>query len=877
MSLSPGVRLGAYEILAQIGAGGMGEVYRAKDTRLHREVAIKVLPDLFALDADRLARFKREAQVLASLNHPNIAAIYGLEESNGVQALVLELVEGPTLADRISQAQIPLDEALPIARQIADGLEAAHEQGIVHRDLKPANIKITHDGKVKVLDFGLAKMLSSAEAGHYHSTQLSMSPTLSVHATYAGVILGTAAYMSPEQARGKQVDKRTDIFAFGCVLHEMLAGHPAFQGEDATEILGRVVTGEPDWTKLPAGIPPRIRELLGRCLQKDPKLRLRDIGDTQFELRNPGAPPSAETAAERPAARRINLIATGIAVGLMVLAFIAGSKSLKEERPSLPARLSIMPLEGHRVTSGPIITRDGGRVAFVSTDGKQPPLLYIRRLDSFELRAIPGSEDADKPFFSPDGRWVAYFAKGQLFKVDLEGGAPAALAEAPLPAGGTWAEDGTIVFTPTWNSGLYRISASGGRAELIIRPDAANKEYALVWPYFLPGGKELLFTVWGQPFSISHLTLPELKRSVVAPNFWTSSAYAASGHILAGSETGDLQAVRYDSKTAGGSPISVLQNVHWSGAPGDSLVKFGISLDGTLVYAPGDITQRSLVFVDETGKISPATAEHQPYLWLSVSPDGRKVAQIYGMASVWVVDLERGGRTLLAGEYRASGRLQPIWSPDGSRIFFGSNHEGNWEIYSKSIARPDTTDIVLKKELDQFPVSVAPDGMLAYVESHPQRGEDIWVLPPGGSPEPWLATKADELLPRFSPDGRLIAYVSNASGRYEVYLQPFHGQSERIQVSTAGGNEPAWSPRGERLYYREGNAMMAADVQTGARLSAGKPRRLFDGGWQLAAGVPFAVMPDGKRFLMVRYEPAAIPTRMDVIFNWFDELKNRVP
>lgn len=298
------------------------------------------------------------------------------------------------------------------------------------------------------------------------------------------------------------------------------------------------------------------------------------------------------------------------------------------------------------MTSGPIITRDGSRVAFASTDGVQPPLLYTRRLDSFELRAIPGSENADKPFFSPDGRWVGYFAKGQLFKVDLEGGAPVALAEAPAPEGGTWAEDGTIVFTPTWNGGLYRISSDGGTAELLIRPDAANKEYALTWPYFLPGGKELLFAEWGATFSISRLTLPELKRSIVAPNFWTSPAYAASGHILVGSDTGDLQAVRYDSKTAGGTPISVLQKVHWSGGPGDGLVKFGLSLDGTLVYAPGDITQRSLVFVDETGQILPATAEHQPYVWVSLSPDGRKVAEIYNV-DLWIVDLERGGRTAL--------------------------------------------------------------------------------------------------------------------------------------------------------------------------------------------------------------------------------------
>jgi hypothetical protein len=541
LALTPGTRLGVYEVAAQIGEGGMGQVYRARDTKLDRDVAIKILPEAFAHDVDRLARFQRQAKTLASLNHPNIAIIHGLEQAGDVHALVMELVEGEDLSQRIARGAIPIDEALPLAKQIAEALEAAHEQGIIHRDLKPANIKITNDGVVKVLDFGLAKAMEPAAGS---SASMSMSPTITSPAmvTGVGVLLGTAAYMSPEQVRGRQVDKRTDIFAFGCVLFEMLAGRRPFQGDDVTEILGRIVTAEPDWTGLPACTPPRIRELLGRCLQKDPRLRLRDIGDAQFELRNAGAPASAEAAVERPAARRINLIAAGIAVGLMVLAFIAGSSLPRDERPSLPARLSIMLPAGHRVTSGPIITRDGSRIAFVSTDGTQPPMLYTRRLDSFELPPVPGTEDAENPFFSPDGRWIAYFAKGQLFKVDLEGGAPVALADAPsTTVGGTWAEDGTIVFTPTWNGGLYRINASGGAAELIIRPEAAKKDYAYVWPYFLPGGKELLFTVWGATFSISRLTLPELARNVVAPNFFNSAAYAASGHIVTVSETGDLQ------------------------------------------------------------------------------------------------------------------------------------------------------------------------------------------------------------------------------------------------------------------------------------------------------------------------------------------------
>ena len=885
MALTPGTRLGVYEITAQIGEGGMGQVYRARDTKLDRDVAVKILPEAFAHDADRLARFQREAKTLASLNHPNIAIIHGLEQVGDVHALVMELVEGDDLSQRIARGAIPVDEALPIAKQIAEALEAAHEQGIIHRDLKPANIKVRSDGTVKVLDFGLAKLAESAGSRQQAagSVPLSMSPTLSLHATMAGVILGTAAYMSPEQARGRTVDKRADIWAFGSVLYEMLAGKRVFEGDDVSETLAAVLTREPDWRRLPATTPYRVQRLIRRCLERDPKLRLRDIGDARIELLDPAmteSPPVA--AAPRVLATRRALSAAAL-VAVVALAFAAGYTVRTGTTPAPPIQLSLPLPDGHRLVYGPIITRDGRRIAYVSSDGAAPQRLYVKELGEFEARAIPGTEEAAFPFFSPAGRWVAFFAKGRLFKLDLEGGAPVALADAPSPIGGTWAEDDTLVFPPTWNGGLYRMSASGGKPELLIRPDK-KLEYAYTWPHFLPGGRELLFTTWGTSFSISRLTLPGLERTVIAPGFSQSAAYAASGHVLLGNDAGQLQAVPYREGAAVGraSPVSVVDKVHWAGIPGSGEFAFSVSLNGTLAYAPGDITQRSLVFVDQTGRATPAAPERHAYSWISLAPDGRKAAVVYD-GNIWIQDLERGASTPLTPEYRSGARGFPIWTPDGSRVIFASNHEGNWELYSKTASAARPADVVLKKEFDQFPLSMAPDGTLVFEEKQPGSGTDLWILPSRGEPAPWLATVAEESYARVSPDGRLLAYSSNESGRNEIYVQPLHGSSERVQVSTDGGTEPAWSPRANRIFYRQGNAMMAADLAAGEHVAVGKPKKLFDAGWELAAGwifgsgVSFAVMPDGERFLMVHYEPAAVPTRINVILNWFEELKRRVP
>ncbi len=897
MSLAIGTRLGPYEIVAAIGAGGMGEVYRATDGNLKRSVAIKVLPASVAGDTDRLARFQREAEVLAALNHPNIAAIYGLEKTPELTALVMELVEGEDLSAQIARGAMPLADALPIAKQIADALEAAHEQGIVHRDLKPQNIKVRTDGTVKVLDFGLAKAMDPAGSS---GADLMNSPTLTARATAMGMIIGTAAYMAPEQARGRAVDKRADIWAFGAVLYEMLTGRRAFdpsgasgssqassrsEGDTVTDVLAAVLRQDIDWTTLPAGTPPRLRQLLERCLERDIKMRLRDIGEARVEITK-----IQSGALDRTAIGTMGGVASGalrapasrwlialLAVATLGFAALAASLWASRAEPaSPPTHLSIALPDGHSIISGPAISNDGRHVAFVSSDGVGRPQLYVRSFDEADSRLLKGTEEADDPFFSPDGQWIAFYARQRLFKVRIDGGEPVPLAASSSHHGGTWTDAGTIIFNKTWNGGLEVVSENGGESKPFLTLDSAD-EYAYVWPYAMPGGGKLLFNDWGKKFNTYILDTKTMTKRVVA-DFWRRLVYVPTGHLIGADDGGELRAVSLaEAGDAGGNVTTVVKGVDIGSSGGDA--RFDVSQSGTLAYVRKETGRRSLVIVDQHGQATGVPTPEGEFDGVRVSPDGRRVAVMANLV-LTIVDLDRGTTTPLVPELDGSGgaRSAPVWSLDGRSVTFASNHEGNWNIYSKAATGAGQIVSVLKRPLDQNPQAYAPDGTLLFNSVDRQEGTELWMLPPGPpSPEArvWLSNNAVNGDARFSPDGHLVAYDSDSSGRSEVYIQSRDNAADRAQVSVAGGTMPVWSRAGDRLYFRQGNLIMEAAIRTTGGLSATPPVRLFDGGWTLAQWYPFDVLPDG-RLLMVEQARESIPTRIDVVLNWFTTLKQAV-
>jgi serine/threonine-protein kinase len=823
-----------------------------------------------AADHDRLARFQREAEVLASLNHPHIAGIYGLEESAGVTALVMELIEGEDLAQRIARGRIPFAETLAITKQIAEALEAAHEQGIIHRDLKPANIKVRLDGTVKVLDFGLAKAMEPAGGS---SVSAMPSPTITAPAmTAMGVVLGTAAYMAPEQARGRAVDKRADIWAFGVVLFEMLTGRQAFPGDDVSHVLARVIERDPDWTALPPTTPPLVVRLLRRCLEKDVRRRLRDIADakpdledaTQFELA--GASPTRA----RP------LWPTAAAWTLAAVATIVSAWSLTRgapQRASDPLRFTIAIPQGEELPmdSGlppPLaISRDGNQVAYV-TRRSSGNRIYLRRREDVDGRPIAGTEGGSGPFFSPDGQWLGFAFGGFIRKVPIHGGTAQNIAAASNVLKATWSDDGWIVFHQ-WSGGLVKVEATGGTPVELTHP--GDREGHQV-PYALPGGRSVLFAA-GQAATAPFIELVDLstgtRKRLLEGN---DPQYLASGRI-AFTRAGRLYTVPFDltrlDVTGAAAPASdeiVVSEVQNRGA-------LAIAENGTIVYVPATSLSGRLVLVDANGGVRSAGEGFEPFRHPRFSPEGNRfvtfVQSESGSNELWVYDLGRRTRSRLSAGGAVS---RPIWSSDGRTITFQSNGD----ISNIQADDSGSTTVLLPREPDAlYPLAWSRDGRtLVFSRPMPQTNRDVWVLPAGGKPTPFLATNRDERSAMLSPDGHWMVYAVLEAGREEeVYVQRYPGPGDRAAVSVGGGREPVWSPSGDEIFYRsvDGERMMAVSVRTEPTLTIGRPRTLFQGQYQLGSfWSEYDVSPKTKQFLMVAVDEPTRP-KLTVAMNWLRE------
>ena len=900
-AVTPGtVFAGRYEILERIGAGGMGEVYRAIDKNLGRPVAIKILPSAFAEDKERMARFEREAKLLAVLNHPNIAAIHGLEENKGRMFLVLELAEGETLQARLNRGPIPVDVALETCHEIAEGIEAAHEKGIIHRDLKPGNIMITPEGKVKILDFGLAK----AYAVETTTVDIEKSPTITARMTEPGIILGTAAYMSPEQVRGRAVDKRVDIWAFGCVLYECLTGSRAFHGETVSDTLAHILKGEPDWGKLPPETPALIEVLLRRCLQKDPKKRLHDIADFRLELEAPTAYPS-ETV---PARRQLPLpwLAAGGAViflaGILVDRVLNKHASPPHPAPGVTATIKVEPghwLDGMRRAQerewpsrkAMAISADG-RFLIYSAIEENPspqakPHLYLRRMDHEKAEPIAGTEGGINPFLSPDNRWVGFWADGKLKKVLIEGGVPATLCDSPGCFGASWGVSNRVAFSGIVD-GLSIVSADGGEAETLTSagPDQEGRTHVL--PSWLPNGKAVLFTAqrydWDSRPKLALLDLGTHEWRILIPDA-ADARYIPTGYLVF-LRQGTLMAVPFDldKLRITGQPFPVVDNVMQAIIPwgGDNTGagQFDVSDSGSLVFAAGGVLpdlQNSLVWVDHRGSEEPVADLRFPFQAPRLSPDGRRIAYVTQAREwqVFVYDMETGTNSRLTHEGMSS---RVIWTLDGRQVVFLWFVGPGINLFSQPYDGSSLMERLTISDHDHYPASWTPDGRtLALVEVKPVEQHDIALLETGsGRVRPFLSSPFNETYPEFSPDGCWIAYVSDESGRTEVFAQSFPGPGSKHQVSSQGGVQPLWAKDGKQLYFRWRDQVWAADVRTESGFSTGKPRLLFERPGY-SPGSPtrsYDLSLDGQRFLMVKQEqrtPAPV-TEMTLFQNWFERL-----
>ena len=905
MHIAPGTRVGAYEVLSLLGKGGMGEVWKARDSSLGRDVALKLLPEVFIADPERVARFKREAQTLASLNHAHIAAIYGIHDVDGVSALVLEFVEGPTLAAQLARGALSTRDALSIAMQIVEALEAAHEAGVIHRDLKPANIMLQSstasrgfvaldEARVKVLDFGLAKPLAPASSGEVN---LSHSPTMSSPAmTGIGVILGTAGYMAPEQARGRAIDRRVDIWAFGCVLYEMLTGQQAFAGEDVAETVGAVIHKDPDWTALPADTPASIRTLLRRCLQKDRRLRIPDIAMARLEIRDAMSEGPATTVPPVPAARREKFAWLLAASSLAVLAVLAATLWWRQTPVNSPSYIaSILPLEEAPITGVPpgrfALSPNGRYLAFISNRAGSGTRLWLRSLENGTARELPGTQGAAGAFWSFDSRFIAFFAQDSLKKISIEGGPPVSLTDAASGgSGGSWSKDDVIVF-PRLKAGLYQINAAGGAATPATELDTAAGDDRHWWPYFLPDGKHFLYEAVGSPSSfddaravyVASLDPDEPSRLLLTPG---SNAKYSQGFVLFMREnTLMAQALDTSRFVLTGDALSVAEHVDTGGATGQSGA-FSVSENGLLVYqSAADQPGSELVWLDRTGKQIAKVAERAAYGSIELSPDATRAAidmsrEIRNRTDIWIVDLVRGVRSpFTPGERQES---HAVWSPDGSRIAFngGTTATSVMDLFVKASNGAGSEQVILKDSMNKMPLSWSHNGKFLLYSTGPLIDLNLWVLPLDGDakPIPYMQTTYGEAWGRFSPDDRCVAFGSNESGRAEIYVAPFPATGEKVRVSTTGAaagfaNVGAkWRADGRELFYVSSDrTMMSAEIAECGKVGTVKPLFRMPG-----AGPPvFDANPDGQRFLVNVAEEARTLNALSLAINWISAITKR--
>jgi eukaryotic-like serine/threonine-protein kinase len=888
MTLAAGTRLGPYEITSKLGEGGMGIVWKAKDSHLRRDVALKVLPEGFTSDPERLARFEREARLLAQLNHPNIAQIYGFEASGETHALVMELVDGPTLAERLAKGPLPFKESLSIALQIAQALEEAHEKGIVHRDLKPQNIKASPEGKVKVLDFGLAKALDPVSMAGSSPLDLALSPTLTFQSSREGVILGTAAYMSPEQARGAAVDKRTDIWAFGVVLWEMLVGRRLFDGPSVPDVLGAILRQEVDFAALPSGVPPSIRRLLRRCLERDPKNRLHDIADARLVIEDLGRQSADEPAdtksaptGKRPRAWRAlpwALAALAAATAILV-AWQPGNRTKNEALAPSVFGVLIPPPQFLARSQSPLLdlSADGRTLLFVA-ESDRPATIYRRTLDRLAIAAVEGSEGAEHPLLSPDGQWIAYFADGKLRKVPARGGAAVDLAEARAPRGATWLADGSLIFSPLFNTGLWRIAASGGEPKPVTTIDPAKGERSHRWPQALPDGRTLIFTVGlvSSPGEYDTATIEALRIDTGERRTILEGArmarYTSLGYLVFQRQE-RLLAVRFDASKLErrGEPFVIEEGVGGDSSSGAGY--FGLSAGGTLAFVPeaSIATERALLLVDREGHETelqvPPAAFNRPRF----SPSGDRIA--FGIGSAAAADDDVFVYELAARKLRrltlGRGRGAPLWSPDGRRIAYTLGRSGERGLAVRA-ADGSGSEARLRGDGLFYADAWLADGRM--VVGDYEGSLDIRLLDPAsGATTPLAASpKLAEYAASLSPDGRYLAFDSTESGTDEVFVETFPPGGGKWQVSSSGGICPVWSRDGSELYFVSGSTLMVVAVERDAAFRTDTPRPLFSGRFHLCDPPRrhYDVGPDGRFVVVSQKMIATTPRQLVVQEGW---------